>query len=483
MAECDCITVNERVVVPDPLPVVESVVVPDPVVAHEKVVVPVEVRVERMPEYSPDPLWPDLERCPAGHIWAICYSFDEGDYDICFSQTYVEGKVDWGDGESEDILNRYARASHHKFARGTGRTDSRGREFWLVDIAAEDKSSGINGGLTFSRYGNNNYNTLDIDGRNGIVALCIGEGLKFQVAVSEEYMHPLLEYVRVKGAYVWKPVSLSSIYSVKKVKYDEGARVEYLGGAPVPGSYFDFPFPIENCRYFYSLSNLGRSRIEKEVLDFGGLELASTNYNAEPQRVGFTNIMNGVRFVREVRLPKMYDRCTSLSYFAQDSNLRRIVFQSGDSLANCQSLVNFAYACQLLEEVANLPEDLGKNVEYVDCSGVFSLCYSLRLTEVKFPYAKLRRISLPGTDAIRSVPVGRLVFHPDSPFDQKDGANHINIKYCRFGREGLVELFELLPDFSGDTNRQIDITGNPGTEELTEEERQIATNKNWIIVG
>lgn len=80
------------------------------VAVKETVSVAVEVRIERMPAYHPDPLWPDLESCPAGHIWAVCYSFDEGDYDICFSQTYVEGKVDWGDGESEDILNRYARS-------------------------------------------------------------------------------------------------------------------------------------------------------------------------------------------------------------------------------------------------------------------------------------------------------------------------------------------------------------------------------------
>lgn len=268
--------VKERIIVPEAVTVKEQVVVPDAVAVKETVSVPVEVRIERMPAYHPDPLWPDLESCPAGHIWAVCYSFDEGDYDICFYQTYVEGKVDWGDGESEDILNRYARASHHKFARGTGSPDSRGREFWLVDIDA-DTTSDIYGGLTFSRYGNNSYNTLDIDGRNGIVALCIGEGLKFQVTVSEEYIHPLLEYVRVKGDEVWKPVSFGLIYSVKKVRYNEKARVEYLIGSPVPASYFDFPF---HCRYFANVSYLGNSRIDREVLDFSTCELSSTNYNS-----------------------------------------------------------------------------------------------------------------------------------------------------------------------------------------------------------
>jgi len=483
MGTCDCAVVQERVIVPEAVAVKESVVVPDTVTVKATVSVPVEVRIERMPAYHPDPLWPNLESCPAGHIWAVCYSFDEGDYDICFSQTYVEGKVDWGDGESEDILNRYARASHHKFARGTGRPDSRGREFWLVDIAAEDKSSGIYGGLTFSRYGNNSYNTLDIDGRNGIVALCIGEGLKFQVTVSEEYIHPLLEYVRVKGDEVWKPVSFGLIYSVKKVRYNEKARVEYLIGSPVPASYFDFPFRIEHCRYFANVSYLGNSRIDREELNFSTCELSSTNYNSNPNRTGISSIANNTRFLEVLRMPKLYDRCTQMNDFISNSNIRRIEFQPGDSLANCKNIIRFANSCTLLEEVENFPGDLGKNVENVDCWDIFSYCYSLRQTEVNFPYAKMRRVSFPGTDTRRSVPISRLVFHPDSPFDQKGDANHINIKYCRFERKGLVELFELLPDFSGGTTRQIDITGNPGAEELTEEERQIATDKNWIIVG
>lgn len=105
--------------------------------------------------------------------------------------------------------------------------------------------------------------------------------------------------------------------------------------------------------------------------------------------------------------------------FISYSNIRRIEFQPGDSLANCKNIIRFANSCTLLEEVENFPGDLGKNVENVDCWGIFSVCYSLRLTEVNFPYAKMRRVSFPGTDTRRRVPISRLVFHPDSPFDQK----------------------------------------------------------------
>lgn len=90
MEKCDYVMVKERIIVPDAVAVKEQIIVPEAVAVKETVSVPVEVRIERMPAYHPDPLWPDLESCPAGHIWAVCYSFDEGDYDICFSQTYVE---------------------------------------------------------------------------------------------------------------------------------------------------------------------------------------------------------------------------------------------------------------------------------------------------------------------------------------------------------------------------------------------------------
>lgn len=74
-----CLNISEEVVLPEIHEIEEHLVMDPPVQCEETVSVPVEVRIERMPAYHPDPLWPDLESCPAGHIWAVCYSFDEGE--------------------------------------------------------------------------------------------------------------------------------------------------------------------------------------------------------------------------------------------------------------------------------------------------------------------------------------------------------------------------------------------------------------------
>lgn len=60
-----------------------------------------------------------------------------------------------------------------------------------------------------------------------------------------------------------------------------------------------------------------------------------------------------------------------------------------------------------------------------------------------------------------------------------DGTN-FSIAGCAFERSGLVEMFESLPVIS--TNKSINITGNPGVADLTEEDKAIATAKNWTLI-
>ena len=57
-----------------------------------------------------------------------------------------------------------------------------------------------------------------------------------------------------------------------------------------------------------------------------------------------------------------------------------------------------------------------------------------------------------------------------------------SIANCAFQRQGLVELFESLPVYSGTGNKTLTITGNPGVADLTEEDKAIVTAKNWTLV-
>lgn len=54
-----------------------------------------------------------------------------------------------------------------------------------------------------------------------------------------------------------------------------------------------------------------------------------------------------------------------------------------------------------------------------------------------------------------------------------------SISDCSFEREGLVEMFRSLPTIT--SAKTITITGNPGVDDLTEEDKAIATDKGWTL--
>lgn len=67
-------------------------------------------------------------------------------------------------------------------------------------------------------------------------------------------------------------------------------------------------------------------------------------------------------------------------------------------------------------------------------------------------------------------------------FNVKGITGNLSIANCAFQRQGLVELFESLPVYSGTGDKTLTITGNPGVADLTEEDKAIATAKNWTLI-
>lgn len=60
---------------------------------------------------------------------------------------------------------------------------------------------------------------------------------------------------------------------------------------------------------------------------------------------------------------------------------------------------------------------------------------------------------------------------------------NIDIKYSNVTREQFIEIFDILPDASGDsTSPTLTITGCRGIVDLTDDDKAIATNKNWTLV-
>lgn len=60
---------------------------------------------------------------------------------------------------------------------------------------------------------------------------------------------------------------------------------------------------------------------------------------------------------------------------------------------------------------------------------------------------------------------------------------NIDIKYSNVTREQFLDIFNSLPDASGDsTSPTLTITGCRGVVDLTDDDKAIATNKNWTLV-
>lgn len=177
-----CITVQEKVVVPN-IPVVEEeIICPQPQIqVQEKVVVPAIVQ-EVQRQYKLDPLWDSLEETPKNHIQMIVYKGRDEDYDVSFWFYDQNIRVDWGDGIIEDFVNSKAGLDrvNHKFVDGSGKLDSNGERFWFVDITI------IKDNITYNVIRLSNYNNNRDYSKSIIKAVSINrEGLYTNLEISD----------------------------------------------------------------------------------------------------------------------------------------------------------------------------------------------------------------------------------------------------------------------------------------------------------
>ena len=73
-------------------------------------------------------------------------------------------------------------------------------------------------------------------------------------------------------------------------------------------------------------------------------------------------------------------------------------------------------------------------------------------------------------------------FSKKSQFVYNNSYNNVlTITNCVISREALVDIFNQLPDFTGQPTRTMSLVGTTGAQELTEEDLKIVINKNWVI--
>lgn len=465
-----CITVQEKVVVPN-IPVVEEeIICPQPQIqVQEKVVVPAIVQ-EVQRQYKLDPLWDSLEETPKNHIQMIVYKGRDEDYDVSFWFYDQNIRVDWGDGIIEDFVNSKAGLDrvNHKFVDGSGKLDSNGERFWFVDITI------IKDNITYNEINLSNYNNNQDYSKSIIKAVSINrEGLYTQLncVYRNGQYPPYVEYIRVHGKHIiGKNDTLSSRF-IKEIKFDSNdIKFEKLIGNTFPNNYPGYPINVFNPELVGSYANALFSRAYAPILLKKSYDLRKFTFSS------ISNLFEGNDIVEEIYLPEQSsENWESLGYMLSGCiRLRRLIFPKDQSLFSyINNLISSFAQLYNLEEVENFPnEHIGEfSDKAIICTGFNFFKYSMG-----FGNDKIKLRCFIANDSY----INSLQFSNESPFDY--GSTHINLLRAKFEKDSLLSLFNRLPDFTNSNSRTINIVDNPGTSELMEEDIKIATDKNWVVI-
>lgn len=465
-----CITVQEKVVVPN-IPVVEEeIICPQPQIqVQEKVVVPAIVQ-EVQRQYKLDPLWDSLEETPKNHIQMIVYKGRDEDYDVSFWFYNQNIRVDWGDGIIEDFVNSKAGLDrvNHKFVDGSGKLDSNGERFWFVDITI------IKDNITYNEINLSNYNNNQDYSKSIIKAVSINrEGLYTQLncVYRNGQYPPYVEYIRVHGKHIiGKNDTLSSRF-IKEIKFDSNdIKFEKLIGNTFPNNYPGYPINVFNPELVGSYANTLFSRAYAPILLKKSYDLRKFTFSS------ISNLFEGNDIVEEIYLPEQSsENWESLGYMLSGCiRLRRLIFPKDQSLFSyINNLISSFAQLYNLEEVENFPnEHIGEfSDKAIICTGFNFFKYSMG-----FGNDKIKLRCFIANDSY----INSLQFSNESPFDY--GSTHINLLRAKFEKDSLLSLFNRLPDFTNSNSRTINIVDNPGTSELMEEDIKIATDKNWVVI-
>ena len=169
--------------------------------------------------------------------------------------------------------------------------------------------------------------------------------------------------------------------------------------------------------------------------------------------------------------------------FGTCSNLTSLDVSKWDT-SNVTTIVSMFHSCNKLTSL---------DVSNFDTSNVTDMSYmfdSCRALEEIVGFSATNKaglnIGFPKGKSSSPVKLKRLTFRTDLASGVYSIRSAINISYCSFERDGMVEMFNTLPDVSGlglsSSYTTITITGNPCLSDLTAEDEAIATSKGWTLV-
>ena len=229
---------------------------------------------------------------------------------------------------------------------------------------------------------------------------------------------------------------------------------------------------------FYSVAS---SRSESESL--GDFEINANN---------MTSMFNGMYTLKTVgNITNLYNsKCTAPNLFAGCRILQEVGLITMQAMTNSYNLFN---NCNKLVKINgfSVPSQqyqgeiiTTSSYRFISNSSLTSLEECLNIPVGYFRYGGTNIGNLYGT-ASSIKPLRRLTFcQSNEGYYTKNNAKNLPIQYCSFDRDGMLEVFNTIPDASDVTaTSTITITGNPCVADgtLTEEDIAIATAKGYVV--
>lgn len=231
--------------------------------------------------------------------------------------------------------------------------------------------------------------------------------------------------------------------------------------------------------------NLPTPRTNEEAL----LYQLCLNGGASGGGVKFTGIDGRYLFADNARMDKidetlaMCSELTSLEYMFYGSDDTRFTFDMSKIDTSKVTTMKMMFAASGVTSVDASKSDMDACTEY---ESMFHNCRHLEeIVGFSAPYGNLTYpVGFPKGSSSTKYKLKRLTFRTDLPCAIRSS---IDIRFNSFDRNGMVEMFNTLPDVSAlglpDYKATIIITGNPCVTDgtLTDEDRAIATNKGWYL--
>lgn len=494
------IIIEEEVLVPDVPIIEEQVLYPsNPISVEEEVLVPAIVQEPNEVEKVIDPAWREYVYNVEDKFVNVIiteYPMYPPILTIAYSQENSQLRHYIGEELITPItVNHYTDIIFLNDYKETG-IDSQGRRFWVVRTTISENSDKKDI-FSYSIYSQISayYNGIRLQ-NDSVTFISVGDKIFTEKRYSIKRV-PLVQMysfgtnllgVKIKGKYLYSFISIDGpcFPNFRGFLLDEPVTIEYF-----PEDHIGSTKIFEISDWLYGLLKIPKMNIVEGSL----FPITFTCRSLK----GDWNIcdFSKYKFIRRSDYPKPHaGQIPQLGYYS--FQVEEIIFPQepflGDSvydnLNNCRRLRKLIYppsmpyiynAGYFLNNMYSLqelfiPEDFGSLSE----RGTYiTQIQGLTIPDFVFNIPNCRLLSFGISDSA----FNGIKFSKESQFVRNNSYNNVlTIINCVISREALVDIFNQLPDFTGQPTRTMSLVRSTGAQELTEEDIKIATDKNWVVI-